>query len=173
MAIDRSGSEWDEYNNAVKWVVLTIIITCALTAFLAVICMPLGYLIGSGISKDSLSVATRFIKVVFENPDYHDMDNFEKQKVKAFIDTGIFKGAKEVLKEYEFIYTSDKEYHGIIDLLLIFEDHSKIIDYKLKNTSDDAYLKQLNGYKNYIENMTGKKAEIYLYSIIDEKLVKL
>ena len=70
MAIDRSGSEWDEYNNAVKWVVLTIIITCALTAFLAVICMPLGYLIGSGISKDSLSVATRFIKVVFENPDY-------------------------------------------------------------------------------------------------------
>ena len=111
--------------------------------------------------------------VDFENPDYHDMDNFEKQKVKAFIDTGIFKGAKEVLKEYEFIYTSDKEYHGIIDLLLIFEDHSKIIDYKLKNTSDDAYLKQLNGYKNYIENMTGKKAEIYLYSIIDEKLVKL
>ena len=64
------GFQWDEYNNAVKWVVLTIIITCALTAFLAVICMPLGYLIGSGISKDSLSVATRFIKVVFENPDY-------------------------------------------------------------------------------------------------------
>ena len=109
----------------------------------------------------------------FDNPDYSEMSSFEKAKVKAFIDTGIFKGAKEILKEYEFMYTEDKEYHGIIDLLLIFDDYVTIIDYKLKNTQDDAYLKQLNGYKNYIENITNKKANIYLYSILDEKLVRL
>ena len=42
-------------------------------------------------------------------------------------------------------------YHGIIDLMLEYSDNIKIIDSKLKNISDNEYLKQLNGYKTYIE----------------------
>ena len=45
-----------------------------------------------------------------------------------------------------------------------------IVNYKLKNISDEAYLKQLNGYKKYIESITNKQTEIYLYSILDETL---
>ena len=64
-------------------------------------------------------------------------------------------------------------YHGIIDLMLIYNDHIKIIDYKLKNINDKEYLKQLTGYKKYIENIFDKRAYIYLYSIMDNKLDEL
>ena len=51
--------------------------------------------------------------------------------------------------------------------MLEYNDHIDIIDYKLKNIEDENYFKQLNGYKNYIENKTNKKTNIYLYSIMD------
>ena len=41
-----------------------------------------------------------------------------------------------------------------------------------KNVDDDAYIKQLNGYKKYIESITNKNTETYLYSIIDGILIK-
>ena len=59
-------------------------------------------------------------------------------------------------------------YHGIIDLMLEYPESVKIIDYKLKNVKDEAYIKQLKGYKNYVEEISEKKVSIQLYSIIDE-----
>ena len=106
----------------------------------------------------------------FKKEDYTNLDNFEKQKIKAFINTKILENTKEIYKEYEFI---DEEYHGIIDLLLIKEKENIIVDYKLKNTKDEAYINQLNGYKNYIEKITNKTTKIYLYSILDEKLEEI
>lgn len=76
--------------------------------------------------------------------------------------------------EFEFIYQKDNiKYHGIIDLILEFENDIKIIDYKLKNILDDKYLNQLKGYKKYLESINNKNVEIYLYSIIDDKLQKI
>ena len=43
----------------------------------------------------------------------------------------------------------------------------------MKNITDENYLKQLNGYKDYIESITNKETNIYLYSILDDKLEKL
>ena len=106
----------------------------------------------------------------FKKEDYTNLDNFEKQKIKAFINTKILENTKEIYKEYEFI---DEEYHGIIDLLLIKEKENIVVDYKLKNTKDEAYINQLNGYKNYIEKITNKTTKIYLYSILDEKLEEI
>jgi len=63
--------------------------------------------------------------------------------------------------------------HGFIDLLIEYEDRFTIIDYKLKNTADEVYMKQLNGYRDYIMSISDKTVDIYLYSIMDEKLVKL
>ena len=57
--------------------------------------------------------------------------------------------------------------HRIIDLLMEYNDHFDIIDYKLKNIMDDAYIKQLTGYKDYIKRISNKNVNIYLYSIID------
>ena len=115
-----------------------------------------------------------FENIDFENPCYDELSNFEKEKIEKFITSGILNNVINIYKEYEFIYIKDREeYHGIIDLLLEFDKEFKIVDYKLKNITDAAYLNQLNGYKEYIESITNKKVSIYLYSILDEELKKL
>lgn len=79
-----------------------------------------------------------------------------------------------IYKEHEFIYNIDGvSYHGIIDLMLEYNNCIKIIDYKLKNVNDNEYLKQLNIYKKYVESKKQKKVETYLYSITDEKLYEI
>ena len=40
--MEKKGEEWEEYNNAVKWMMMTFIITLVVTLFLAIISMPLG-----------------------------------------------------------------------------------------------------------------------------------
>ena len=115
-----------------------------------------------------------FENIDFDNPQYNLLDPFIASKIKKFIETNILKDSVNLYKEYEFMYEEDNvTYHGIIDLLIEYKDCFKIVDYKLKNVADEAYINQLNGYKKYIENLTGKKVYTYLYSIIDEKLVEL
>ena len=101
---------------------------------------------------------------------------FYKNKINDFLNTPLLKDIKKanILKEYEFIYTKDDtEYHGIIDLMLEYEDYIDIIDYKLKSIEDENYLNQLHGYQEYITNLTGKKVNIYLYSILDNTFKNL
>ncbi len=77
-------------------------------------------------------------------------------------------------KEYEFIYYDDNTLkHGFIDLMLEYDNHIDIIDYKTKNIDDENYIKQLNGYKKYVESKVKKTVNIYLYSIAEERLEKL
>lgn len=68
--MEKKGEEWEEYNNAVQWMVMTFIITSLVTIVLAIISMPLGYLIGNGISKDSLSEVSKFIQTIINSPSY-------------------------------------------------------------------------------------------------------
>lgn len=68
--MDRSGEEWTEYNNASRWMVTSIIISLIVTVILGIIAIPLGYLLGSGISKDSLADVGKFMQIVFNNPGY-------------------------------------------------------------------------------------------------------
>ena len=115
-----------------------------------------------------------FENIDFDNPQYNLLDPFIASKIKKFIETNILEDSVNLYKEYEFMYEEDNvTYHGIIDLLIEYKDCFKIVDYKLKNITDEAYINQLNGYKKYIENLTGKKVYTYLYSIINEKLVEL
>lgn len=109
----------------------------------------------------------------FKNPDLKDIDNFYKEKINNLLNQELLKNIKEakIYKEYEFISEKDNEtYHGIIDLMLEYNDHIDIIDYKLKNIEENAYQEQLNGYKNYIEKRFNKKVNIYLYSILENKI---
>ena len=97
----------------------------------------------------------------------------EKELIEKFIHKIDITSAN-IYKEYEFIYNKENiTYHGIIDLLLEYVDHIKIIDYKLKNIKDKEYLNQLNGYKNYIENKFGKNVKIYLYSVLENNLEEI
>ena len=110
----------------------------------------------------------RLIHELFECTDFNNLDNLSdnnKKIINNFLEKIDINGAN-IYKEYEFIYEEDNTtYHGIIDLMLEYQDNIKIIDYKLKNINDDAYIKQLTGYKNYIEKLFNKKTSIYLYSI--------
>ena len=113
----------------------------------------------------------------FKKPNYELIENsFVKSKIKKFLDQPLLSNINnaKIYKEYEFIYNDEiNEYHGIIDLMIEYDDKIDIIDYKLNNIKDDNYLKQLNGYKNYISSITNKPINIYLYSIISETIEKL
>lgn len=120
-----------------------------------------------------LKMHSIFENIDFKNPNFEGLTNYEKNKVKSFIDSGILNATQKIYKEYEFIYEDKEEYHGIIDLLLIKENENIIVDYKLKNIKDEAYINQLKGYKKYIESINNKPTKIYLYSIIDETLKQI
>ena len=57
--------------------------------------------------------------------------------------------------------------------MLEYDNYIDIIDYKLKNIDDPNYLKQLEGYMEYIKSISNKDVNIYLYSFIDKKYKKL
>lgn len=113
---------------------------------------------------------------LFELTDFYNTSNLtgkNREIITNFLDKVNIDNT-DIYKEYEFIYEEDNTtYHGIIDLMLVYKDNIKIIDYKLKNISDEAYLKQLNGYKDYIENRFNKPTNIYLYSVTNNTLEKI
>jgi len=113
----------------------------------------------------------------FKNIDLSLVDNkFIRNKVEKFLSNDLLKNISNanIYKEYEFIYNKDNnEYHGIIDLMLEYDNHIDIIDYKLKGITDENYIKQLNGYKEYIEKISNKEVSTYLYSILDEKVLQI
>ena len=109
----------------------------------------------------------------FKNPNYNELTVKEREIISNFLSKINIDNAN-IYKEYEFIYNKNNTtYHGIIDLMLEYNNNIKIIDYKLKNINDKEYLNQLNGYKNYIENKFNKEVSIYLYSILDNTIKEI
>ena len=93
--------------------------------------------------------------------------NTDNKYVNHLLNTFDFNSAK-IYQELEFSYELDDVlYHGIIDLMLEYEDKIFIIDYKLKNIDDENYIKQLNVYYNYVKCISNKDVHMYLYSIFD------
>lgn len=111
-----------------------------------------------------------------KNPKIDDIEDIYKEKILNFLNSDLMKNKDNanIYQEYEFIYEEESTIkHGIIDLLMEYSDYFDIIDYKLKNIGDDAYIKQLNGYKDYISKISNKKVNIYLYSVMDGIYKKL
>jgi ATP-dependent exoDNAse (exonuclease V) beta subunit len=112
----------------------------------------------------------------FNNPNLDNIDKDIKDKIIKFLESDLLKNKSEgnIFKEYEFIYEKDDSInHGIIDLMIEYKDYIDIIDYKLKNIEDENYINQLKGYKEFIENKTNKKVNLYLYSIIDNRFTNI
>lgn len=132
-------------------------------------------------SRTNMKYGTHFHEVLelfdFKKKNYEVInEEFIVNKIKRMLMNPIFNDIEKanIYKEYEFYYSeSNINYHGIIDLMIEYEDHIDIIDYKLKNTTDSNYIKQLNGYKKYIESICKKNVKVYLYSILDEKIVDI
>lgn len=124
----------------------------------------------------------RNVHTLFERIDFinnklpYIEDNYYKEKLTNFLNSSFISKYKDYKKyqEYEFLWgNSNKTYHGKIDLLLVGNSEAIIIDYKLKNTKDKAYIDQLNGYKEVISNKLNLPTSCYLYSIIDEIFEKI
>ena len=120
--------------------------------------------------KDLMEFGTK-VHELLEEIDFTNQEMINKGKILSFINSDLMSNYldKEMYKEYEFIYNeNDIVSHGIIDLLIEDKDKYIIIDYKLKNISDQLYDKQLNGYRKYIKEKTNKDCICYLYSILNE-----
>ena len=107
--------------------------------------------------------------VDFNNPNYENIPNEISNYINNFITSKLIKENinSTFYKEYEFQIEKDNIIsHGIIDLMIENDKEIYIIDYKLKNIEDPAYVKQLIGYKEVISLKTSKKITCYLYSII-------
>ncbi|MDD7314013.1 MAG: type IV secretory system conjugative DNA transfer family protein [bacterium] len=70
MALEKEGEEWKEYNSAVRWMVITVLLSVLITVFLALVSMPLAYLIGNGISKDSIDDISKFFSLTFNRSGF-------------------------------------------------------------------------------------------------------
>ena len=124
--------------------------------------------------KEKMSFGNEIHKILelidFENPNLETikLNSFYKEKIKNLINIVREKETLSIYKEYEFIYEEDNvKSHGIIDLIIEYENEIKIIDYKLKNIADKNYLQQLKSYKEYINSKTNKPIKTFLFSIVD------
>ena len=130
-------------------------------------------------TKNNIELGLKMHEIL-ENTDFKNMtkldNDFYQEKIDKLVNSDLFKNIKDakIYKEYEFIYVKDDtKYHGIIDLMLKYDDHIDIVDYKLKNVDDDKYILQLKGYQEFVRSNSGKPVSLYLYSIIDSVILKI
>ena len=101
----------------------------------------------------------------FKNIDYKLIPKEYKIYIDNFLNSDLLKNLNEanIYKEYEFIYLEKGfKKHGVIDLILEYDN-------KLKNIDDQEYDKQVKGYLEYIKKKSEKEIHGYLYSIMDFK----
>lgn len=70
MAFKQRGVEWEEYDNAVKWMAVTMIVTLAITVLLTVFSLPLAYLVEHGISKKTVGTVKLFLSTIQTKPSF-------------------------------------------------------------------------------------------------------
>lgn len=105
----------------------------------------------------------------FKNPNYGIIKhNYIKNRIEKFLNSDLLEDISKakIYKEYEFIDELNNS-RGIIDLLVVYDDYIKIIDYKTKNIDDENYDKQLNVYYDFIVQKYGLPIDMYLYSLME------
>ncbi len=107
----------------------------------------------------------------FKNPNLDFIENdYMKEKIENLLKLPLLKNVKDgkVYQEFTFF---EQDAKGIIDLFIVYEDHIDLIDYKLKNINDIAYINQVKAYQTYLEHTFDKPVHGYLYSIFNEELL--
>lgn len=123
--------------------------------------------------RETLEFGTYVHKVMesldFDNPDLSWIEDERVKRIaKEFVESDLMKkySGYKAYPEYEY-FDRDFQTFGSVDLLLVGDEQLVIIDYKLKNISDENYISQLNTYKRNIEGIFKKRAKCFLYSLID------
>ena len=86
-------------------------------------------------------------------------DEFENSRY------GILSRISEAFKD-TYKITNKSNYELIKLMINSLDDEVRIIDFKLKNISDQKYEKQLNIYADYVKLITEKSLKLYLISAI-------
>ena len=110
------------------------------------------------------------------NPNFDGIEEWMIKHIKFFLSLDILKEIEnaKIYKEYEFSFGDKKRYHGIIDLLIEFDDRILIIDYKLNNIDNEEYINQLSSYKDYIKSLNlNKNIHMYLFSFLEDKIKEI
>ena len=110
----------------------------------------------------------------FKNIDLSNLDDSDKDIISNVLKCKLFTNIRDAktYHEHEFVFDNkNKEYHGIIDLLAIYDDHIDIIDYKLSNINHKEYDKQLSIYKDYVKTIDNSKPiRCYLLSLLSAEV---
>lgn len=110
------------------------------------------------------------------NLDRLPVDNYYKKIIRNVLNNEIFKNISnaKVFKELEFYFDDNNiTYHGIIDMLALYNDHIDIIDYKLYDTSSKEYIRQLSIYQKYVRTIYDLDVNIYLLSLLKNEIKKI
>lgn len=124
--------------------------------------------------QDKLDFGTKvheYLELIdFNNPNFSLIEEENiRDKIKHVFDLDIIKTSMNgrVFKEYEF-FDNINNVNGIIDLMVVYNDHIDIIDYKLKDISKVGYKEQLNTYRKAISKIFNQNnIKMYLLSILD------
>ena len=117
--------------------------------------------------------AMKYGTLIHEELEYADFDKKNNKYLEKLFNV-ISSDYINVYREYEFSYQENNiVYNGVIDLMLEYDNYINIIDYKLKNIMDEKYNLHLRGYKKYIDSISNKVVNIYLYSLIEDKILKI
>lgn len=127
--------------------------------------------------KKTLEFGTGLHKIIesidLKNPSY----DFKDSSIERIV-TSLCHNLKalniqdaQIYHEYEY-YDAERQSFGSIDLLLVYNKHINIIDFKTKKIDDEAYVRQLAIYKDNMERLFGLPVDTYLYSLLDGKLTK-
>ncbi len=102
------------------------------------------------------------------------IDRKDRDIIDRFLKNDIFKdaGKAKVCHEYAF-YDEAEDVNGVIDLLLIYDNHIDIVDYKLSHVDDEAYIRQVNLYKKFISSISEKKINMYIISILHGNVLEV
>ena len=68
--VKERGKEWEEYDNAVRWMAVTFLIAIGVTVTLIYLSQPLAFLVQKGISKENVDIAVRFLKKTIADPGF-------------------------------------------------------------------------------------------------------
>ncbi|MBR6327508.1 MAG: hypothetical protein IKR60_01360, partial [Alphaproteobacteria bacterium] len=60
----QRGVEWEEYDKAVRWMAMTMVITLSVTVFLTIFSLPFSFLLEHGISKENMQSVKMFVNAV-------------------------------------------------------------------------------------------------------------
>lgn len=102
----------------------------------------------------------------------YNVPHLLQEKLRAMLKSPIFQDIEKstFYQEYSFLYEEEnKEKTGIIDLLIVKEEEWIIVDYKTSDINEKEYIKQVQGYMEYIKTITDKPVKGYLYSLLKEE----